>query len=257
MSTPSPYIDPSRPRARIRPFKAMGHMNKLFANKEDTAQVFHIIESLSGNALRRNLDRLLSTPEGRQRFAERRALAPLLDDHAALGPLPMGSVGRAYIDFMTREGLTAKGLVAESEIFRKGTKQFDDDLKWFGDRLRDTHDMYHVLSGYGRDGLGEAALLAFTHGQQPSRGVYFIAKMAFRRMRKELPASFDLKEVWREARENGLAARKLLDQDILSLLNEPLTEARGRLNIKPPKAYKAALRLYNELPQEMREMTAA
>ncbi|MEO9971207.1 MAG: Coq4 family protein [Hyphomonadaceae bacterium] len=232
-------------------------MNKLFADKEDTAQVFHIIESLSGNALHRNLDRLLSTPDGRERFAEHRALAPLLDDHAALGPLPAGSVGRAYIDFMTREGLTARGLVAESEIFRKGTKQFDDDLKWFGDRLRDTHDMYHVLSGYGRDGLGEAALLAFTHGQQPSRGVYFIAKMAFRRMRKELPASFDLKEVWREARENGLAARKILDQDILSLLNEPLAEARGRLNIKPPKAYKAALRLYSELPQEMRELTAA
>lgn len=257
MSTPDVYIDPSRPKARIRPFKALKHLKKLFADKEDTAQVFHIIEALNGNALRHNFDRLLSTTDGQARFSERRALAPLLDDHAGLGPLPVDSVGRTYIDFMTREGLTAGGLVAESEINRGTAREFDDDLTWFGHRLRDTHDMFHVLSGYGRDGLGEAALLAFTHGQQPSRGIFFIAKMAFRRMKKELPSTLRLGAVWAEARENGLAASKIVDQDIISLLYEPLSEARARLNIKAPAAYKNALRRYNELPVQMHEMTAA
>jgi len=251
------HIDPARPKARIRPFKAMHHMNRLFADKEDTAQVFHIIEALSGNALERNLERHVSTPDGQSRFAERRSLAPLLDDHDSFGPLPADSVGRAYIDFMKREGLTAAGLVAESEINRGNAQEFDDDLTWFGHRLRDTHDMYHVLSGYGRDGLGEAALLAFTHGQQPSRGIIFIAKMAFRRMRRMLPASLKLKDVWSEAREHGLEASKIVDQDILALLHEPLADARARLNIKPPKAYQAALRAYNELPLETRETLAA
>jgi len=232
-------------------------MNKLFADKEDTAQVFHIIEALNGNALEKNLRRATSTPEGRARFAERRALAPLLDDHDSFGTLAPDSVGRAYIDFMKREGLSAAGLVAESEINRDGAKRFDDDLTWFGDRLRDTHDMYHVLSGYGRDGLGEAALLAFTYGQQPGRGVIFIAFMAFRRMRKTLPSSLDLKAVWREARKNGQAAEKIVDQDILALLHEPLAEARARLNIPSPVAYRAALRAYDELPADVREMFAA
>lgn len=42
MTAPDVYIDPNRPRAKFRPLKAMGHMNKLLADKEDTAQVFHI-----------------------------------------------------------------------------------------------------------------------------------------------------------------------------------------------------------------------
>ncbi len=257
MSSPEIYIDPDRPRLRVRPLKALKHMNRLFADKEDTAQVFHIIEALNGNALERNLRRSLCRREGRARFAERRSLAPLLDDHDAFGALPVGSVGEAYIDFMKREGLTAAGLVAESDIRQGNGQVFDDDLNWFGNRLRDTHDMYHVLSGYGRDGLGEAALLAFSHGQQPGRGIIFISFMAFRRMRKVLPASLGLKAVWREARENGRAAAKIMDQDILALLHEPLADVRARLNIKPPTAYKAALRAYDTLPIETREMFVA
>jgi|GEM_PF-87373 len=257
MSTPEIYIDPARPKLRMRPLKALGHMNKLFADKEDTAQVFHIIEALNGNALERNLRRSLEGREGRARFGQRRSLAPLLDDHEAFGALPIGSVGQAYIDFMKREGLTAAGLVAESDIRNGDGRIFDDDLTWFGNRLRDTHDMYHVLSGYGRDSLGEAALLAFSYEQQPGRGIIFISFMAFRRMRKMLPASLDLKTVWHEARENGRAAARIMDQDILALLNEPLAEARARLNIKPPTAYKAALRAYDALPLETREMFSA
>lgn len=181
----------------------------------------------------------------------------MLDDHESFGPLAPDSVGRAYIDFMKREGLSAAGLVAESEINREGGMRFEDDLSWFGERLRDTHDMYHVLSGYGRDALGEAALLAFTYGQQPGRGVIFIAFMGFRQMRKTLPASLDLKAVWREARMNGRAAEKIVDQDILALLHEPLADARARLNIPAPLAYRAALRAYEDFPADVREMYAA
>lgn len=257
MSSVTPYIAQDRPRPRFRPFKALKHMNRLLADKEDTAQVFHIIEALNGDNLRRIFMRSLSTPEGQARLKERRSLPELLDDHAGLGELPQGSVGRTYIDFMTREGLTAAGLVEESNIRTQGQPEYNDDLEWFGQRLRDTHDMFHVLSGYGRDGLGEAALLAFTHGQHGGRGIIFISKMAFRKMRKEMPRSIDLKAVYDEAHHNGKIAKHIVDQDILALLNEPLEDVRARLNIKPPVAYKAALKAFSELPLEMQEMLAA
>lgn len=257
MSTPAPYIDPSRPRPRIRPLKAMRHMNRLLANKEDTAQVFHIIEALNGNALRRNFERSLSTPEGQARFAERRNLAEILDNHAALGDLPAGSVGAAYVDFMKREGLTAAGLVEESKILRQGQHEYDDDLTWFGERQRDTHDMFHVLTGYGRDGLGEAALLAFTHSQHKGLGIIFICRMAFRSMRKQLPRSIDLNAVYEEGRRNGKLAARIADQDILGMLQEPISDARARLNIQEPVAYKAALKAFSELPLDTRELIAA
>ena len=39
------------------------------------------------------------------------------------------------------------------------------DERWMGERLRDIHDLFHVITGYGRDALGELCLLAFTNAQ--------------------------------------------------------------------------------------------
>ncbi len=252
-----PFIDPARPKPRFRPFKAMSHMNKLLADKEDTQQVFHIIEALNGNALRRNFQTFLDTSDGQARFTERRDLAPLMDDHESFGTLAPKSVGRKYIDFMKREGLTAAGLVEESQIRSRDEDVFDDDLLWFGNRLRDTHDIFHVLTGYGRDGLGEAALLMFSHGQNPGRGISFISNVAFRQMRKTLGQKVDFVAVKEEARRNGKQAAKIIQQDILALMHEPIDKVRTRLRIAKPVAYKAALQAYMALPAEQRDMLAA
>lgn len=251
------YIDPARPRMRMKPLTAMHHMKQLIADKEDTKHVFYILRALNGDALKKNLMRSVYTPQGHARWKEKRSLAPLLDDHASFGELPAGSVGRTYIDFMKREGLTAAGLVEESEIRMADEPRYEDDIEWYGNRLRDTHDMFHVLSGYGRDGLGEAALLAFSAGQNPNRGASFISRMAFREMRRVVGRHLDLKAVQKEARRNGKLAKKIADQDILALLHEPIGEVRERLNIARPVAYKQALADYQELPNALQDPSLA
>lgn len=242
-----PSIDPARPSQPIRPFKAWHHMKKLLADKEDTEQVFEIIQALNGESLRRDFKRFLASPNGPQRLTERASLPPLLDDHAPLLALPEGSVGRAYVDFMRREQLSAAGLVAESEKQRRNHPQFDDDLSWYGDRLRDTHDLNHVLTGYGRDALGEGALLAYTHAQNGGRGIWFIASMARRRIGRLAPPAANIAKVFEEARKNGRAARRIHEENVEELLAEPLAEARQRLNIPKPTAYKAALAILADL----------
>src|SRR3546814_2443486 len=79
--------------------------------KEDTEQVFHIIDALRDKRFGRSVEQFFTTPEGKRVLAERPYLPALLDDHDALRRLPVGSVGRVYVDFMEREGLTAQGLV--------------------------------------------------------------------------------------------------------------------------------------------------
>lgn len=255
---PDAYIHPDRKVPKFRPFKAMKHMNRLIADKEDTAQVFHIIESLNGDSLLRNFDAFLASEEGAQRMKERRYLPPLLDDHDWIRKLPEGTVGRAYVDFMEREGLTAQGLVDESEIIEAGgLRDFDDDLRWFGNRLRDTHDMFHVLSGYGRDALGEDALLAFSYSQNPGRGIIFIAFMGCRQIARQAPKDARVWDCYREGKRNGALAEKIVRQDILALLEEPLDAARERLNIKPPVAYKRALRICEEAGLGAEELALA
>jgi len=254
--TQTPVIHPDRPRPRLRPFKAMARMQKLIENKEDTEQVFHIIEALNGSQILREFEAFQATEKGRQRIAERRFLPPLLDDHAWIKALPEGTVGRAYVEFMEREGLTAQGLVEESQKFYRTS--YNDLIEWFGHRKRDTHDLFHVLSGYGRDALGEASLLAFTHGQSGGgRGVLFIAFMGCRQIRKELPRHIDVMACYREARHNGAAASKIIAEDIIALLEEPLEAARARLNIAPPRAYQAAIAQIRAVSDEHAVLAAA
>ena len=62
---PSPFVHPDREKPRFKPFKAMKHMRALIADKEDTEQVFHIIEALSGDSLLKDLE-LFAETEKRQ-----------------------------------------------------------------------------------------------------------------------------------------------------------------------------------------------
>lgn len=239
---PEIFVDPNRPSPRLRPLKALRHMRALIANKEDTEQVFHIVEALNGNVAASSMKAFLSTEAGRRAKAANHNLPAILDDHESLRHLPEGSVGRTYVDFMEREGLSAQGLVEESEKFRAGQERFDDDIEWYHRRMRDYHDLYHILTGYGRDALGEVCVLAFTHSQWGGRGINFVSFMGARELRKQLPKGIDPMAARKEAAENGKRASRIPLEDIGELLAEDLEAARKRLNIKPPSAYFEALK---------------
>lgn len=237
------FIHPDRKPARVQPLKAWRHMQKLIANKEDTEQVFHIIEALNGRSFEKNFAAFVASAEGARLLRERQYLPPLLDDHGWIEKLPEGTVGRAYLDFMRREGLSAQGLVEESEKHRSKAREYDDDYLWYANRLRDTHDLFHVLTGYNRDALGEASLLAFTYSQNPGNGVLFIAFMGCRTIAKHAPKEARIMDCFREGKRNGAKAAKIMRQDIIALMHEPLEAARARLGIDTPVAYQHALKV--------------
>lgn len=218
-------------------------MQKLLADQEDTEQAFQIIEALNGRAQLTNLERFAASEAGAVQLQRKEHLPPLLDDHAWIRELPEDTVGRVYVDFMEREGLTAQGLVDESEKMHRTRPQYDDDLKWFGNRLRDTHDLCHVLSGYGRDVLGEACLLGFTYSQNPGRGALFIAYLTARKISQNLPKEARVMDCLWEGKRNGRDALPIIREDIIALLHEPIEDARRRLNIRKPVAYLNALKV--------------
>lgn len=256
--TNSPFVHQEREKPRFKPFKAMKHMRALIADKEDTEQVFHIIEALDGSALLKDLNRFAATPEGQKRLEERRYLAPILDEmRPALREYPLGTVGRTYADFMDREGLTALGLVEESEKFKNKRPRFDDTLEWYSNRLRDTHDMLHVLTGYGRDAMGEDALLAFTYSQHKGLGLRFISYMGARQIRREVPSEARVMDVMKEGKRHGAIAAKVPDHDVLAMLDRPIDEVRAELNIGEPVLYKRAMGIFREAGIEPHLVVAA
>lgn len=222
---------------RVEPLKALRALSRLLKDKEDTAQVFEIMRALSGRSVPNGYAKLLSTPNGGAIAYRRQELADILSDRAFLGRLPQGSVGRAYLEFTTVENISAQGLIEES---RKGIDEQEIDSEhpfaWYGRRLRDVHDLWHVLSGYGRDALGETCLVAFSYAQTKSTGFALIAAAGALKLRREMPGQPSIRAVW-EGYRNGRRAAWLPGQDYVRLLSEPLASARQRLNIKQPVTY--------------------
>jgi ubiquinone biosynthesis protein COQ4 len=237
---PTIFRHPDRPRPRFRPLKALSHFRQLLKDKEDTEQVFHIFECLPRKGFVPEARAFVESPKGQRLMASEPYLPTILDDHATLEKLPVGTVGRAYIDFMQREGLSAAGLVAESEKMRRGKPLYGDQLEWYGNRLRDTHDLLHVLTGYGRDALGEQCVLGFTYGQNRNLGNLFISYLGGLELRRKVKVGAPVLSAIREGQRNGTAAANIVDESITALLAEPIEAARKRLNIGSPTQYHAA-----------------
>src|SRR3546814_7680899 len=108
----------------------------LFRSKEDTEQVFHIFGNLPRKGFMDDARAFVTSDFGRKLMEREPYLPDLLDDHSWIDALPEGSVGHAYVTFMRREGLSAAGLVADSD--KMGRPQFDDQGKWYSNRRGDT-----------------------------------------------------------------------------------------------------------------------
>lgn len=244
--TDLPMVDPARPRPRYRPLKAWRHFRNLVQDKENTGEVFNIFESLPWKGLFPAAERFLGSERGRALRAREPYLPAILDDHARLRRMPKGSLAHAYCDFMEREGLTAHGLVEEFDRFMAERGDFHDQFAWYLNRIRDTHDILHVLTGYGRDALGEQCVLAFTYSQQPAPAHLFIAYAGGLEIRREVQSQAPVFSAIREGQRLGKACPRLAEQSILDLL--PLTpdEARAWLGITVPKRYHECHRVWRE-----------
>lgn len=232
-----PIYDERRPQLRMRPFKAWHHFRNLMKDKENTQEVFFIFEALPWRNLRAAAERFLRSAAGQAVRAREPALPAILDDHAALRRMPEGSLAHAYCDFMEREGLTAQGLVDEFAKFASHREPFDDQFAWYLNRMRDVHDLLHILTGYGRDALGEACVLAFTYSQQPSPANLFIGYMAGLNIRRRVRSAAPVLHAVREGQKLGKACPRLCEQPITDLLPLPLAEVRRRLNVTPAVQY--------------------
>ena len=224
---------------RIKPIQAGLAISRLLRDPDDTSQVFKVLEALRGDSLSRALSRMSSDERGQRLLEEQPNIVKVLNDRDMLASLPEGSIGRAYYDFVHAEGLSADGLIASSHEAPRFEK-IGQNLRWLGDRLRDIHDLQHVMTGYGRDTLGELCLLSFMTSQVPSRGIDFIIFMGRTKGQKENP-ELDLKSLVREGREIGQSAEWMLFTCWEDRLHEPLDKVREELGFIPPAKYRAAL----------------
>ncbi|HEY2387508.1 MAG TPA: Coq4 family protein [Candidatus Binatia bacterium] len=231
---PTLQIGPPPPM-RIEWGRAFRAIRALLADPDRTELAFEAISAVSARDFERLFQGFIAHPEGRRLFVERPSLLAALSDRARLRAMPEGSFGRAYAAFMDTAQLTAAGLV-EADLASEeamGVDYRDEDRRWFSERLRDMHDLWHVLDGYGRDEAGEAANLAFSQAQLRFRGItlILIAGALIEPYGSRFAWPRYLVNAWRRGRRTTpLVVARYED-----LLERPLDEVRRALGVEPPQ----------------------
>jgi len=219
---------------QFQPIRAWRAARVIADDPENLAQVFTVIESLSFDTIHRLYKRLVRSEAGRALLEQRPNLVDKLADREALARLPDGSLGRAYLAFVERENISAEGIRAASVEGAPGAAKLPPPLDYVHARMRDTHDLWHVVTGMAGDIVGEVALLSFTLAQTRNPAIGLIVGIG---LLKTAP--------WPEARpvfwqmfQLGRRAAWLPEQAWETLLDQPLEEVRRVLGIKPVGHYR-------------------
>lgn len=221
-------------RNPMQPLVALQALRRLIADPEQTQEVFTVIRALSGPALQDSYIRFADTEVGQRILREDIDLLDTLQDQESLAALPANTLGRHYLNFVTSQNISADGLVEASEDGE--FNQLEGGIKRFGMRQRDMHDLWHTLTQYGRDELGEVCLLAFTYAQTKNRGVGVICLTGCLKLVEHYGMGV-FKAAWHAYRD-GKKAAWLPAQDWEHLLSLPIDQVRQTLHLQAPEEYR-------------------
>ncbi|MEZ0391105.1 MAG: Coq4 family protein [Pseudobdellovibrionaceae bacterium] len=128
---------------------------KLARNPENTPAVFDISDSLLAlGALTGAKAKFAKDPEALQIIRERKLIFPFHLDE--LVRMPEGSLGRTYAEHMISQKL-------DPNFFRN--IEIKNDAAFVAMRMRQTHDLWHVVTGFQTSVPGELGLQAFVAAQ--------------------------------------------------------------------------------------------
>lgn len=141
----------------------------IIQDPEQTERVLELSIYANAGSMRRRAELWFSDPAGRRLYDEARAIDSTTVDIAALAALPAGTLGHAYAEFLQSCGLTP-------DVFDGSPREVSDPrVAYIHQRMRQTHDLWHVLTGYNTDPASEIALQAFTFGNTGAPSTFILA----------------------------------------------------------------------------------
>ncbi len=139
--------------------------------------------------------------------------------------MPKGSFADAYLVYMGGQGMgSADYFLEAADLDEKGARfGWTEDQLWFVRRMSNSHDLFHVVSGYDRDIIGEVGVDAYTAGQIPLIPLKLLLAYFF--FLKPSSPILWTRYVYRAYR-HGRRTPSLACVDYESLFELPLAEAR-------------------------------
>ncbi len=205
---------------------------------EKTENVFDIEDNFrSSDPMNVCVERVRAIPEARA-MMEARYLGPEIDLEA-LSQLPRGSLGQTYATVM-------KTLGYDPNFYRRRDIETDED--WVTMRLRKTHDLVHLITGFGPTG-GELGVLSMQAVQigYPMSVLLQVASLglALKRQPEKLPY---ITQQTARGMAMALQMKPLIAQRWEDGWDKPLKQWREELNISDP-VIDEPYSLKNRLPE--------
>lgn len=205
-------------RARI----AASALYGILRDPDDTGQVFILALASARKELPRLLTEFVIDPEGLELLVDRPAIDRESTDYDALMRLAPHTLGGAYARFLRRHELTP-------DLFR-APEGLPLAVAYLSQRMRQTHDIWHVLTGYSTDVFGELGLQAFLYGNSLMPAPGLISVFGAFRFSIEDPRSLPL--VW-DGYRKGRRARFLPPIRWERRWDLPLDGVRHEFDITP------------------------
>jgi ubiquinone biosynthesis protein COQ4 len=135
--------------------------------KDDQANPFYarlLHLSFDREVYARLADRMRQDPSWRRIMEERRSIPGGRWNFESLAQLPEGTLGHAFTRYYADNGIHPFSY--EYPLV--------DDVEFLAKRYRETHDLHHIVTGYGIDPVGEIEIQAFYFGNLGFRHAAFI-----------------------------------------------------------------------------------
>ncbi|HEX7842380.1 MAG TPA: Coq4 family protein, partial [Kofleriaceae bacterium] len=222
-TTPTTTDDLASLSPVLRWKRALSALRKILADPERTDQVLEFLRVInSGRSTSARIERFFADPAARKLYDEHRAIDSRTVDLDALTALPEGTLGHAYATFLRARGLTPEVFDGSPPGIR------DPRLSYVVQRMRQTHDLWHVVTGCNTDPAGEIALQAFTFAQTRAPGNAILAVTgALRGVRQKPGIVCDMIALYRR----GKRANRLVSFAWEDHWATPLAEVRAMLGL--------------------------
>jgi ubiquinone biosynthesis protein Coq4 len=146
-------------KERLQNLKLVAGLAAFLKNPGSLESVFSVGNSLKDSPLgTQMLQHLLADTRFKALMDEGWRPQPI--DLQQLQNLPEGSLGRVYADQLISQGITPDSLIDPSPV--------TNSQEFVVHRLNETHDIVHVLTGFGIDGTSELGLQGFNLAQNRS-----------------------------------------------------------------------------------------
>ena len=165
------------------------------------------------------------TELGRRAMQNRLRFAPTL---AELARMPEGSLGQAYLAHLRRENVDPCDLALSDRTC---------DFGYADNYMRQTHDLWHALFGYGASPLGELGILGVIVVQMPNRLIPVLVSLVFMNAVLMNPKTIvERVRIFSEGAQAGLNAKNLVGVDWMEYLHLPVDEVRNHFRISKARS---------------------